>query len=86
LEKARNIRSKNSKRPPIGRLFELIPVECQWVFLSRLRYIEHKIGRSYLVYHLGLLTRPWRQALDNEFQAARLTDAIWRPSCISTAW
>jgi MarR family transcriptional regulator for hemolysin len=38
-----------------------------------------KIDRSNLIYHLGLLTRRWRQALDNEFQAAGLTDATWRP-------
>ncbi|MDD2309540.1 MAG: MarR family transcriptional regulator [Desulfuromonadaceae bacterium] len=38
-----------------------------------------KIDRSNLLYHLGLLTRRWRQALDSEFQAAGLTDATWRP-------
>src|SRR5512146_361672 len=35
--------------------------------------------RSNLVFHLGLLTRRWRQILDSEFQAAGLTDATWRP-------
>ena len=38
-----------------------------------------KIDRSNLLYHLGLLTRRWRQVLDSEFQAAGLTDATWRP-------
>lgn len=38
-----------------------------------------KIDRSNLLYHLGLLTRRWRQALNCEFQAAGLTDATWRP-------
>ena len=38
-----------------------------------------KIDRSNLLYHLGLLTRRWRQALDSEFRAAGLTDATWRP-------
>lgn len=38
-----------------------------------------KIDRSNLLYHLGLLTRRWRQVLDNEFQTAGLTDATWRP-------
>ena len=38
-----------------------------------------KIDRSNLLYHLGLLTRRWRQVLDNEFNAAGLTDATWRP-------
>lgn len=38
-----------------------------------------KIDRRNLLYHLGLLTRRWRQALDSEFQAAGLTDATWRP-------
>lgn len=37
------------------------------------------IDRSTLLYHLGLLTRRWRQVLDNEFNAAGLTDATWRP-------
>ena len=37
------------------------------------------ITRSNLLYHLGLLTRRWRQVLDNEFNAAGLTDATWRP-------
>jgi len=38
-----------------------------------------KIDRSNLLYHLGLMTRRWRQVLDSEFQAAGLTDATWRP-------
>lgn len=38
-----------------------------------------KIDRSNILYHLGLLTRRWRQVLDSEFQAAGLTDATWRP-------
>ena len=38
-----------------------------------------KIDRSNLLYHLGLLTRRWRQILDAEFNAAGLTDATWRP-------
>ena len=38
-----------------------------------------KIYRNNLIYHLGLLTRRWRQVLDSEFQAAGLTDATWRP-------
>lgn len=38
-----------------------------------------KIDRSNLLYHLGLLTRRWRQVLDTEFNAAGLTDATWRP-------
>lgn len=38
-----------------------------------------KIDRSNLLYHLGLLTRRWRRILDNEFNAAGLTDATWRP-------
>lgn len=37
------------------------------------------INRNNLLYHLGLLTRRWRQLLDREFQAAGLTDATWRP-------
>jgi MarR family transcriptional regulator for hemolysin len=40
---------------------------------------DTKIDRSNLLYHLGLLTRRWRQVLDNEFNAAGLTDATWRP-------
>ena len=32
-----------------------------------------------LLYHLGLLTRRWRQALDTEFHSIGLTDASWRP-------
>jgi len=38
-----------------------------------------KIDRNNLLYHLGLLARRWRQVLDNEFHAAGLTDATWRP-------
>jgi len=38
-----------------------------------------EIDRNNLLYHLGLLTRRWRQVLDSEFQAAGLTDATWRP-------
>lgn len=38
-----------------------------------------KVDRSNLFYHLGLLARHWRQALDSEFQAVSLTDATWRP-------
>ena len=38
-----------------------------------------KVDRSNLLYHLGLLARHWRQALDSEFQAVELTDATWRP-------
>ena len=38
-----------------------------------------KIDRNNLLYHLGLLTRRWRQLLDSEFQAVGLTDATWRP-------
>jgi MarR family transcriptional regulator for hemolysin len=38
-----------------------------------------KIDRSNLLFRLGLLTRRWRQVLDNEFHAAGLTDATWRP-------
>jgi MarR family transcriptional regulator for hemolysin len=38
-----------------------------------------KIERINLLYHLGLLTRRWRQVLDSEFQAVGLTDATWRP-------
>lgn len=41
--------------------------------------INAKIDRSNLLYHLGLLTRRWRQVLDAEFQSAGLTDATWRP-------
>ena len=37
------------------------------------------IDRSTLLYHLGIMTRRWRQALDSEFQAVGLTDATWRP-------
>lgn len=40
---------------------------------------DSQIDRSNLFYHLGLLTRRWRQILDSEFQAAGLTDATWRP-------
>jgi MarR family transcriptional regulator, transcriptional regulator for hemolysin len=35
--------------------------------------------RNNLIFHLGLLTRRWRQVLDSEFQAVGLTDATWRP-------
>lgn len=38
-----------------------------------------KIDRSNLLYHLTLLTRRWRQLLDNEFHSTGLTDATWRP-------
>ncbi len=38
-----------------------------------------KIDRNNLLYHIGLLTRRWRQVLDSEFQTAGLTDATWRP-------
>lgn len=38
-----------------------------------------KIDRNNLLYHIGLLTRRWRQVLDTEFKAAGLTDATWRP-------
>jgi MarR family transcriptional regulator, transcriptional regulator for hemolysin len=38
-----------------------------------------KIYHNNLIYHLGLLTRRWRQVLDSEFQAVGLTDATWRP-------
>lgn len=38
-----------------------------------------EIYRNNLIYHLGLLTRRWRQVLDSEFHAAGLTDATWRP-------
>ena len=41
--------------------------------------IHSHIDRSNLLYHLGLLTRRWRQLLDNEFHSAGLTDATWRP-------
>ncbi|HBA71866.1 MAG TPA: transcriptional regulator [Geobacter sp.] len=37
------------------------------------------IDRSNLLYHLGILTRRWRQVLDSECRAAGLTDATWRP-------
>lgn len=37
------------------------------------------IDRSTILYHLGLLTRRWRQVLDAEFRSAGLTDAAWRP-------
>jgi MarR family transcriptional regulator, transcriptional regulator for hemolysin len=40
---------------------------------------DTKIDRNNLFYHLGLLTRRWRQILDREFHAAGLTDASWRP-------
>lgn len=38
-----------------------------------------KIDCSNILYHLGLLTRRWRQVLDAEFYSAGLTDATWRP-------
>ncbi|MGB9080000.1 MAG: MarR family transcriptional regulator [Desulfuromonadaceae bacterium] len=38
-----------------------------------------EIHRNNLIYHLGILTRRWRQVLDSEFHAAGLTDATWRP-------
>lgn len=38
-----------------------------------------KIDRNNLLYHLALLTRRWRQLLDNEFNSVGLTDATWRP-------
>lgn len=41
--------------------------------------IKPAIERNTLLYHLGLLTRRWRQLLDSEFQSAGLTDATWRP-------
>ncbi len=44
-----------------------------------MRTINSNIDRSSLLYHLGLLTRRWRQLLDSEFQSAGLTDASWRP-------
>lgn len=37
------------------------------------------IDRSNLLFRLALLTRRWRQLLDNEFQHAGLTAATWRP-------
>ncbi|GFE61812.1 MarR family winged helix-turn-helix transcriptional regulator [Geobacter sp. AOG2] len=37
------------------------------------------IDRSNLFFHLGLLTRHWRQVLDATFHSAGLTDATWRP-------
>lgn len=40
---------------------------------------DSKVDRNNLLYHLGLLTRRWRQILDYEFHAAGLTDATWRP-------
>jgi MarR family transcriptional regulator, transcriptional regulator for hemolysin len=44
-----------------------------------MRISNSKIDRINLLYHLGLLTRRWRQLLDSEFQADGLTDATWRP-------
>ena len=41
--------------------------------------LNASIDRSTLLYHLGIMTRRWRQALDSKFQAAGLTDATWRP-------
>jgi MarR family transcriptional regulator for hemolysin len=40
---------------------------------------EIDINRNNLLYHLGRLTRHWRQVLDSEFQSSGLTDATWRP-------
>ncbi len=37
------------------------------------------IDRTNILYHLGLLTRRWRQVLDAEFHSTGLTDATWRP-------
>jgi MarR family transcriptional regulator, transcriptional regulator for hemolysin len=37
------------------------------------------IDRSNLLFRLSLLTRRWRQILDNEFQDVGLTAATWRP-------
>ena len=44
-----------------------------------MRNCNPKIGRSNLLYHLGILTRRWRQVLDSEFHSSGLTDATWRP-------
>lgn len=41
--------------------------------------IPTEINRSNILFHLGLLTRRWRQVLDSEFRSAGLTDATWRP-------
>lgn len=41
--------------------------------------VTKTIDRSNILYHLGLLTRRWRQVLDAEFQTTGLTDAAWRP-------
>lgn len=38
-----------------------------------------KIDKENLLYRLGVLTRRWRQMLDNAFQSLGLTDAAWRP-------
>lgn len=40
---------------------------------------EIKIDRSNLLFELSLITRRWRQVLDNELKASGLTDATWRP-------
>ncbi|HZV82455.1 MAG TPA: MarR family transcriptional regulator [Geobacteraceae bacterium] len=40
---------------------------------------DTEINRSNLIFRLAHLTRRWRQILDNEAQAAGLTDATWRP-------
>ncbi|MDA8431175.1 MAG: MarR family transcriptional regulator [Geobacteraceae bacterium] len=48
-------------------------------YLLHMNAPASKIDRNNLLYRLGILTRRWRQVLDNEFQAAGLTDATWRP-------
>lgn len=48
-------------------------------YLLPMHTIKPSIDRNSLLYHLGLLTRRWRQLLDSEFQSAGLTDATWRP-------
>jgi MarR family transcriptional regulator for hemolysin len=40
---------------------------------------KNEINRNNLIYRLTILTRRWRQVLDNEFHSAGLTDATWRP-------
>lgn len=37
------------------------------------------ITRGNLLFHMGYLTRRWRQILDGEFFSCGLTDATWRP-------
>lgn len=37
------------------------------------------LDRSNLLFRLALLTRRWRQVLDNKFLDSGLTDATWRP-------